>query len=53
MNEIAILDTIERYIRGEMQPEERVYFEQQRKISQRGSDGRGAYDLPEPDEPIQ
>jgi len=31
MNELTILDTIERYIRGEMQPEERVYFEQLRK----------------------
>lgn len=31
MNEITILDAIERYIRGEMLPEERVFFEQLRK----------------------
>lgn len=31
MQEIAMLDTIERYIRGEMLPEERVFFEQLRK----------------------
>lgn len=31
MQEITMLDTIERYIRGEMLPEERVYFEQLRK----------------------
>ena len=31
MQEIAILDSIERYIRGEMLPEERVFFEQLRK----------------------
>jgi len=33
MNDITILDAIERYIRGEMQPEERVYFEQLRKTN--------------------
>lgn len=33
MNEITILDAIERYIRGEMEPEERVYFEQLRKTN--------------------
>ncbi|MDO6432473.1 serine protease [Flavitalea sp. BT771] len=31
MQETTILETIERYIRGEMLPEERVYFEQLRK----------------------
>ncbi len=31
MQEIVMLDTIERYIRGEMLPEERVFFEQLRK----------------------
>src|SRR5580765_7676240 len=31
MQEIAMLDAIERYIRGEMLPEERVFFEQLRK----------------------
>src|SRR5664279_4241845 len=31
MQEIAMLDSIERYIRGEMLPEERVFFEQLRK----------------------
>ncbi|HEX9513831.1 MAG TPA: serine protease [Puia sp.] len=31
MQEITMLDAIERYIRGEMLPEERVYFEQMRK----------------------
>jgi len=31
MNELTILDAIERYIRGEMLPEERVFFEQLRK----------------------
>lgn len=31
MQEISMLDAIERYIRGEMLPEERVYFEQLRK----------------------
>jgi S1-C subfamily serine protease len=31
MQEITILDAIERYIRGEMLPEERVFFEQLRK----------------------
>ncbi len=33
MNEITVLDAIERYIRGEMEPEERVYFEQLRKTN--------------------
>ncbi|HEY4206817.1 MAG TPA: serine protease [Puia sp.] len=33
MNEITILDAIERYIRGEMLPEERVFFEQLRKTT--------------------
>jgi serine protease Do len=31
MQEITMLDAIERYIRGEMLPDERVYFEQLRK----------------------
>jgi len=31
MHDIVMLDTIERYIRGEMLPEERVFFEQLRK----------------------
>src|SRR5215469_1304007 len=31
MQEIVMLDTIERYIRGEMLPEERVFFEHLRK----------------------
>ena len=31
MQETAMLDTIERYIKGEMLPEERVFFEQLRK----------------------
>ncbi|MBS1599113.1 MAG: trypsin-like peptidase domain-containing protein [Bacteroidetes bacterium] len=31
MQEIVMLDTIERYIRGEMLPEERVFFEELRK----------------------
>jgi serine protease Do len=34
MQEIAMLDAIERYIRGEMLPEERVFFEQLRKSNQ-------------------
>ncbi|HZE85365.1 MAG TPA: serine protease, partial [Puia sp.] len=33
MQEIAMLDAIERYIRGEMLPEERVFFEHLRKSS--------------------
>ncbi|MBN9380876.1 MAG: trypsin-like peptidase domain-containing protein [Chitinophagaceae bacterium] len=33
MQEISILDAIERYIRGEMLPEERVFFEQLRKTN--------------------
>ena len=32
-NEIMILDAVERYIRGEMNPEERLYFENLRKTS--------------------
>src|ERR1700759_5503159 len=31
MQDIQMLDTIERYIKGEMLPEERVFFEQLRK----------------------
>lgn len=31
MEDIKILETVERYIRGEMNPDERVYFEQLRK----------------------
>jgi serine protease Do len=31
MNDIKILDTIERYIRGEMRPDERLHFENLRK----------------------
>ncbi len=31
MEEIQLLETVERYIRGEMKPDERVYFEQLRK----------------------
>lgn len=31
MQENAMLDTVERYIKGEMLPEERVFFEQLRK----------------------
>jgi serine protease Do len=31
MEELSILETVERYIRGEMLPEERVFFEQLRK----------------------
>jgi serine protease Do len=34
MNDIKILDTVERYIRGEMTPDERLYFEQLRKTDQ-------------------
>ena len=33
MQETAILEAIERYIRGEMLPEERVFFEQLRKTN--------------------
>jgi serine protease Do len=33
MQEIAMLDAIERYIRGEMLPEERVFFEEVRKAN--------------------
>src|ERR1700694_235967 len=31
MQEISMLDAVERYIKGEMLPEERVFFEQLRK----------------------
>src|SRR5574342_383440 len=33
MEDIQILETVERYIRGEMKPDERVYFEQLRKTN--------------------
>src|SRR6476661_1785084 len=33
MDDIKILDTVERYIRGEMTPDERLYFEQLRKTN--------------------
>lgn len=33
MDDIKMLDTVERYIRGEMTPDERLYFEQLRKTS--------------------
>jgi len=33
MDDIKILDTVERYIRGEMSPDERLYFEQLRKTN--------------------
>jgi S1-C subfamily serine protease len=33
MNDIKILDAVERYIRGEMTPDERLYFEQLRKTN--------------------
>ena len=33
MDDIRILDTVERYIRGEMTPDERLYFEQLRKTN--------------------
>ena len=33
MDEIKILDAVERYIRGEMTPDERLYFEQLRKTN--------------------
>jgi serine protease Do len=33
MDDIKILDAVERYIRGEMTPDERLYFEQLRKTS--------------------
>ncbi|HMH33910.1 MAG TPA: serine protease [Puia sp.] len=33
MQEIAMLDSVERYIRGEMLPEERIFFEQLRKTN--------------------
>jgi serine protease Do len=33
MDDIKILDAVERYIRGEMKPDERLYFEQLRKTN--------------------
>src|SRR5438045_9302973 len=33
MNDIKILDAVELYIRGEMTPDERLYFEQLRKTN--------------------
>src|SRR4030095_14375615 len=33
MDDIKMLDTVERYIRGEMSPDERLYFEQLRKTN--------------------
>jgi S1-C subfamily serine protease len=33
MDDIKIIDTVERYIRGEMTPDERLYFEQLRKTN--------------------
>ena len=33
MEDIQLLETVERYIRGEMKPDERVYFEQLRKTN--------------------
>ena len=33
MDDIKILDTVERYIRGEMSPDERLWFEQLRKTN--------------------
>ena len=33
MEDIKMLETVERYIRGEMKPDERVYFEQLRKTN--------------------
>lgn len=33
MEEIQLIDAVERYIRGEMKPDERVYFEQLRKTN--------------------
>ena len=33
MEDIQMLETVERYIRGEMKPDERVYFEQLRKTN--------------------
>lgn len=33
MDDILMLETVERYIRGEMKPDERVYFEQLRKTN--------------------
>ncbi|MBI1344157.1 MAG: trypsin-like serine protease [Terrimonas sp.] len=34
MDDVKILEAVERYIRGEMKPDERVYFEQLRKDNQ-------------------
>ena len=33
MDEIRLLDAVERYIRGEMTPDERLHFEQLRKTN--------------------
>ena len=33
MDDIKILDTVERYIRGEMNPDERMWFENLRKTN--------------------
>ena len=33
MEEIKLIEAVERYIRGEMKPDERVYFEQLRKTN--------------------
>jgi len=33
MDDLRLLDTVERYIKGEMQPDERVHFEQLRKTN--------------------
>src|SRR4026208_1631948 len=33
MEDLQMLETVERYIRGEMKPDERVYFEQLRKTN--------------------
>ena len=33
MDDIKILDAVERYIRGEMNPDERLYFENLRKTN--------------------
>ncbi|MCC6307339.1 MAG: serine protease, partial [Chitinophagaceae bacterium] len=33
MDDIKIIDTVERYIRGEMKPDERLQFEQLRKAN--------------------
>ena len=33
MEDFAMIDSVERYIRGEMNPDERLYFEQLRKTA--------------------